>query len=138
MNLLVSILAGCVRLCLAMCFLAVFATSGFAQKTEARGKSISGGAPLAGQKRHPRAPALSGSDLVKRALDAMGGEARLRSVKSLGIEAIGHLNLLEQSERPAGPWVVMYEQVTELRDLERSGVRRTVSSKSIVSGQDWS
>ena len=48
------------------------------------------------------------------------------------------MNLLEQSERPAGPWVVMYEQVTELRDLERSGRRRTVSSRSIVSGADWS
>src|SRR6185295_17188437 len=86
--------------CLSLCLVAVFATCLFVKKSEARGNSpsgIIGGAP-SGQKRNPRTPVLSASDLVKRALDAMGGEARLRSVKSLGIEAIGHLNLLEQSE----------------------------------------
>lgn len=72
---------------------------------------------------------------LRQAIDAMGGEARLRQIRVVRIEAIGHRYLLDQSERPAGPWIAYYEQRTELRDVEHQRLRRTSESRSI---QNWS
>ncbi|HUR21727.1 MAG TPA: MBL fold metallo-hydrolase [Vicinamibacterales bacterium] len=54
---------------------------------------------------------------IDQAITAMGGESRLRSLKSLTLEIIGHGWALEQSERPEGPWLSIYQQRTEIRDL---------------------
>jgi glyoxylase-like metal-dependent hydrolase (beta-lactamase superfamily II) len=53
---------------------------------------------------------------IDQAIAAMGGEARLRSLKSLTLETVGHGWALEQSERPEGPWLGIYQQRTEVRD----------------------
>src|SRR5690242_11470763 len=47
----------------------------------------------------------------------MGGEAALRSLKTLRIEWRGYRNLIEQSERPEGPWIPQFSHSTELWDL---------------------
>ena len=65
---------------------------------------------------------------LREAARAMGGEARLRGLKGLQLKGSSHTFLLEQSERPEGPWIVSYEEVTELRDLEGRRLRRTVVS----------
>jgi hypothetical protein len=69
--------------------------------------------------------------VVQQAIDAMGGEARLRQIRVVKVEAIGHRYLLDQSERPEGPWIAIYEQRIELRDLERQRVRRTTDTREI-------
>lgn len=48
----------------------------------------------------------------------MGGVSRLESIKAARIEYWGHRYLLEESERPDGPWIVAYEKATELRDYQ--------------------
>src|SRR5581483_8442002 len=68
-------------------------------------------------------------DLVRKAMDAMGGEDRLRAIHSTEIQAIGHRYGLEQSERPDGPWLVLYEQVDELRDFDHQRLRDDIDAR---------
>lgn len=56
-------------------------------------------------------------ELVRAAIDAMGGEAKLSALKNLKFEGIGHNYWVEQSERPEGPFIVGYVQTSELRDV---------------------
>jgi hypothetical protein len=55
----------------------------------------------------------------------MGGLDRLRSIRSVHTKSAGHFYLLEQSERPEGPWLVVYKEGEEWRDVEHGLVRRT-------------
>lgn len=66
---------------------------------------------------------------VGAALKAMGGEEALRSIGSLRLEATAHKYALEQSERPEGPWIVSYQKLIELHDLNGNQLRRTVTSQ---------
>lgn len=80
----------------------------------------------------PRAAAAAPEEArraVRSALAAMGGEARWRALKSVGVEGIGHVNAVEQSERPEGPYIVSYEQTNDLIDLAGARMRRTVESR---------
>jgi adenosine deaminase len=63
----------------------------------------------------------------------MGGESNLRELKSMQLEGVAHQHLLEQSERPEGPWLVDYHEFSELRDLASARLRRTIKSRSILS-----
>lgn len=65
------------------------------------------------------APMMPAAQRIDLAISAMGGEARLRSIKSLTLEFVGHQWALEQSERPEGPWLSSYQQGTEIRDLTK-------------------
>jgi hypothetical protein len=53
----------------------------------------------------------------------MGGVSRLEAIKTARVEFRGHHYLLEESERPDGPWIVVYETATEFRDYQRGAVR---------------
>jgi hypothetical protein len=86
-------------------------------------------APVAAQSSDPRA-------VVRAGLEAMGGEARLRAIPAVRLAGIGHRNMLEQSERPEGPWIVSYEQVDELRDLAKGRVRQHFQSRD-YNALDW-
>jgi hypothetical protein len=80
----------------------------------------------------PRAAATSSEEAkraVQSALAAMGGEARWRALKSVQVAGIGHVNAVEQSERPEGPYIVSYEQTSELIDFAGARMRRTVESR---------
>ncbi|QSQ24418.1 MBL fold metallo-hydrolase [Pyxidicoccus parkwayensis] len=74
---------------------------------------------------------------VQAAAEAMGGEARLRALSSLRIQGIGHWNLLEQSERPTPPWLVMYEQVDELRVPSRQRLRQKTEGRGAAGAGAW-
>ncbi len=64
------------------------------------------------------------ADAVKQ----MGGEAALRGLKTVRFEAIGHREMVEQSERPEGPYVIEYDHViVQLRDLEHQRWKQTVT-----------
>lgn len=55
--------------------------------------------------------------LLHQALDAQGGEQKLRSLKSLQWEASGIRNELEESERPEGPYLTDLLVVSEVHDF---------------------
>lgn len=73
--------------------------------------------------------------LVRSAIEKMGGEGNLRSLQGVQIERIGHTYSVEQSERPEGPWLVNYDQVTELRDYANQRLRRTTQTRSFQAPQ---
>ncbi|HVQ36539.1 MAG TPA: hypothetical protein VMS31_03350, partial [Pyrinomonadaceae bacterium] len=77
----------------------------------------------------PKARLANPRSLVQAAASALGGEKRLRALKSIKLETIGHVHALEQSERPEGPWINVYEQVSELRDLSVTRERRTTDRR---------
>ena len=65
----------------------------------------------------PQSSATGARAVVLRAIDALGGEAALKSIKTLNIDAMGHDYFIEQSERPEGPFIVRYTQTVEKRDV---------------------
>jgi hypothetical protein len=65
--------------------------------------------------------------IVRAAIKAQGGEQALRALRSVGFEAIGYRNMVEQSERPEGPYVIEFDRITESHDLAGSRFRRTLS-----------
>jgi hypothetical protein len=74
---------------------------------------------------------------VRASAEAMGGEVRLRALSGLRIQGVGHWNLLEQSERPEPPWLVLYEQVEELRDLRNRRLRQNTESRGAAGLETW-
>jgi len=74
---------------------------------------------------------------VRAAIDAMGGEAKLRALTTVRIRGIGHQYLLEQSERPEGPWLVSYRQIDELRDHAAGRVAQHLETRDYNSDA-WS
>jgi glyoxylase-like metal-dependent hydrolase (beta-lactamase superfamily II) len=80
------------------------------------------------QSAHPS----SASDLLHSALAAMGGEQRIRELKTLHLNMMGHRNLLEQSERPEGPYIVEYEEIDEWRDLEHGSRLQEINSRNAL------
>ena len=65
---------------------------------------------------------------VETAIQRMGGEAPLRGLATLKLEWIGYRNLLEQSERPDGPWIPQIERATELWDTANGRWSETVEA----------
>lgn len=61
---------------------------------------------------------------VQRAIEQMGGAHNLQAIKAARVEYWGHHYLLEESERPDGPWIVWYEKTTELRDYEHESLHK--------------
>jgi hypothetical protein len=71
--------------------------------------------------------------LISLAFEAMGGEAKVKAVKTLRIEWVGHTLQPEQSERPEGPWLTTYHTATADVDLENVRIRLAVTSKALLS-----
>jgi hypothetical protein len=71
-----------------------------------------------------RRPAAVG--LVRAAVVAQGGEQALRAVRSVRFEAVGYRNMVEQSERPEGPYATEFDRIAELHDLAGNRLRRTL------------
>ncbi len=69
------------------------------------------------------------ADLMHEGLAAMGGEQKIRSLKALHFEAFAVRNMLEQSERPEGPYIVESHQVEEWRDLEHGKWKSAVKAR---------
>lgn len=67
--------------------------------------------------------------LVHEGLAQMGGESTVRAMHTVRFKAVGHRNMLEQSERPEGPFIIEYHQVSESRDFTAVSIRREVELK---------
>jgi glyoxylase-like metal-dependent hydrolase (beta-lactamase superfamily II) len=92
---------------------------------------------LAAQKPAAKAPLVPAADRIAAAIEAMGGEERLKGIRSLRLESISHGYALEQSERPEGPWLTTYVETTEVRDFEH-GRRRFDTRRRNWSYPSWS
>jgi|HubBroStandDraft_6_1064221.scaffolds.fasta_scaffold00649_16 hypothetical protein len=66
---------------------------------------------------------------VREGLAQMGGEEQVRAIHSVSFKAIGHRNELEQSERPEGPYIVEYDQISEARDFATGSLKETAELK---------
>jgi hypothetical protein len=50
------------------------------------------------------------------AIDAQGGEQKLRALQNVQFDARGYRNMLEQSERPEGPYITEFDSIFEIHD----------------------
>lgn len=83
-----------------------------------------------------QAPSTDARALLQRAVAAMGGDA-LGEVTSLEIETSGHAYAIEQSERPEGPFIVIYQQGKQLRDYTGRRTREESQQRAIMA-PEWS
>jgi hypothetical protein len=65
---------------------------------------------------------------VETALSCMGGADALRRLDTVRLEWVGYVNLLEQSERPEGPWIPAIERTTEVWDAPHGRWAETAQS----------
>ncbi len=66
-------------------------------------------------------------EYLTEAVKQMGGEAALRALKTVRLEGMGHREMVEQSERPEGPYIVEYDHgIVEWRDLEHQRWKQTM------------
>lgn len=61
------------------------------------------------------------------AIQAMGGAKALHHIQSVHLVAQGYRNMLEQSERPEGPWIPDFSHVDQWVAFARHEVRTTVT-----------
>ena len=71
----------------------------------------------------PQASRDRAQTLLHRAADALGGEATLRSLKSIETSGVSVWHQREQSERPEGPWVLTFYDFTDVRNFDADAVR---------------
>lgn len=57
-------------------------------------------------------------EIVRKGLEAQGGERVLRSLTNVQWQASGYRNELEQSERPEGPYIVQMNEISEIHDIQ--------------------
>ena len=69
--------------------------------------------------------APSAADLLHAGLAAMGGEQKVRGMNSLHFQATAVRSMIEQSERPEGPYFLENHKIEEWRDLAHASWRRT-------------
>ena len=77
----------------------------------------------------------SAKQLVDDSIAAMGGAEKLRSIKVIHTKSVGHYNLLEQSERPDGPWLSINLSTEEWRDVDGGNIRRSYEQNGIFTGK---
>lgn len=61
--------------------------------------------------------------LLHQAIEAQGGEKALSGISSVEWRAHGYRNMLEQSERPEGPYIPQFRDVAEIHDQQNGRFR---------------
>ena len=72
---------------------------------------------------------LTAASLLREALQAQGGEAKLRGLQSVQWEASGYRNELEESERPEGPYITEFDTLSEMDDLANHRYRQVIEAE---------
>jgi hypothetical protein len=62
----------------------------------------------------------------------MGGEEKIRGLNTLDFQALSERNMLEQSERPEGPYIVETDQVEEWRDFSHHGWKNDTRARVAI------
>jgi hypothetical protein len=92
--------------------------------------------PVSGISRSLARTETSAQQLLHSAAEAMGGESLLKQIQAVELKSIGYRNMLEQSERPEGPYAVDYQQVSDIRDFARKRRRLQVENRGYGT-PDW-
>lgn len=77
-------------------------------------------------------PASSAADLLHAGINAMGGETKLRSLNALHFQASLIRNMVEESERPEGPYILENDQIEEWRDLVHNQWRQDMKMNVVM------
>jgi hypothetical protein len=64
---------------------------------------------------------------IREALVQMGGEDKIRAINTVSFHAVGHRSMVEESERPDGPYFLEYNRIAEVRDLNHGYLKRTTT-----------
>jgi hypothetical protein len=79
---------------------------------------------------------LSAHAIVNAAINAMGGTARLQSIHAIEYTAVGERQMVEQSERPTGPYFIDHYKVHTIRDIDGDRTR-TESTHEAYAADHW-
>jgi hypothetical protein len=71
---------------------------------------------------------------VERAMNLLGGRAKLESIRQLTVTTMGHDYLVEQSERPSGPYVTVYRRGTRTYDFDKLSETSEITFAGLVYG----
>src|SRR5512146_683483 len=71
---------------------------------------------------------------VRESIQALGGEERLRSIKSLTLLGSSYTNHLQDSPNPRGPWLVDFDRFTEYQDLRQRKLLRDTAADAASAG----
>jgi hypothetical protein len=80
---------------------------------------------------------LAAHAIVEAALRAMGGADRLEKISAVSYTALGERQMVEQSERPTGPYFLGHVRVSEVRDLANHRTRIEATSQAYASDHWW-
>lgn len=75
----------------------------------------------------------SAENIVAQCLEAHGGKAKIESLQTIKTSYLQHTYMIEQSERPEGPYLVMYELGKESIDFAKKRLNRQLKSLHIQS-----
>lgn len=74
---------------------------------------------------------------VRAAIAAMGGQTRLRAIHAIDYTAVGERQMVEQSERPSGPYFVDHFRTHVVRDIDRDRARIETTHEGYASDHWW-
>jgi len=74
---------------------------------------------------------------LRSAMTAMGGESRLRGITAIEFRAVGTRMMVEQSERPSGPYFIDHFRLHEIRDIVRARSRIEQADEAYAGDQWW-
>lgn len=75
-------------------------------------------------------------EILAQSMAAMGGRDALSSIRNTGVTMIGYRAMVEQSERPAGPYFMEADQMRETIDFQ-TGFARIERVSQAYAGSDW-
>lgn len=71
------------------------------------------------------------------AMSAMGGEAKLNGIRAIEYRAVGTRMMVEQSERPTGPYFIDHFRLHEIRDLAHNRTRIEQTDGAYAADKWW-
>jgi glyoxylase-like metal-dependent hydrolase (beta-lactamase superfamily II) len=78
---------------------------------------------------------LQARELVDQAMSILGGRKKLESIRQLSTMVSGHNYLVEQSERPSGPYVTTYSRGSRNFDFDRLSETTQLTVAGLVYGE---
>src|SRR5260221_14192212 len=75
------------------------------------------------------------TQLVNQSRITMGGVEELKAIKLIHTKSVGHYYLLEQSERPEGPWLSINQATEEWRDVDNGYIHRSYEQTGVFEGK---
>jgi hypothetical protein len=98
-----------------------------------------GGKPTANIQSAPAAANPTARTIIRNAIDAMGGEARLRAIHSVHMAIMASGALVEGADRPEAPWQINHYTLDDWLDYEHGAWRKDVQSMVLDGGNGrWS